>query len=232
LESPYLPENLLPANWFVEKETDTFLIAYKPPHLPTVPNRSSPSSLLTQLKKTGYLSLRTITRLDQEVSGWVLFAKGKEPQRDLTNLLPSMEKRYLALTLFPPNPEEGEVDLPIGEGRKGKMRVGKGKPSLTFYRTVREIPPHLAWVEVLPKTGRRHQIRLHLGAIGAPIVGDRTYLPYFLKQIGKPISLDPHLPLLHLFCTELALMSPEYSFRVIWEELTLWVKEEGLPRKK
>ena len=76
-------------------------------------------------------------------------------------------------------PAEFDIDLALGldETQPGRMRVFRrrgGKPSFTRFRTLEHFR-RFAWVECLPQTGRTHQLRVHLAAAGAPILGDRFY---------------------------------------------------------
>ncbi|MCX6349774.1 MAG: RNA pseudouridine synthase, partial [Candidatus Aureabacteria bacterium] len=118
-----------------------------------------------------------VHRLDRETSGAVIFAKTPEAHRFLNRRfeLRQVRKTYLALA-------EGDIGcdgtlrMPVREFGSGRMGVGRrgGKPSVTRYR-VKERLPGCTLLEVSPETGRRHQIRVHLYAIGHPVMGDPIY---------------------------------------------------------
>ncbi len=84
-----------------------------------------------------------------------------------------VHKEYLAVVAGD-LPDEGEVDLPIGEWKRGRVKIGEGRPARTRFR-VRWRAGGRTGVLAIPLTGRTHQIRAHLASLGAPIVGDPTY---------------------------------------------------------
>jgi RluA family pseudouridine synthase len=122
---------------------------------------------------------RIVHRIDKETSGVVLLAKTRDAMRALTAQFEGreVEKEYLALVRGSPLDDEGEVDLPIGSGgRTGKMRTGgrDAKPAQTRWKVVERFA-ELALLRVAPRTGRQHQIRVHLEAIGYPLAVDTVY---------------------------------------------------------
>ena len=109
----------------------------------------------------------------------LLVARGTEAASFLTRAFArrAVDKTYLALVKGAP-PDEGTIDLPIKlldtPSRVMMGPAADGLPAVTRYRVVRRFPAH-ALCEARPETGRQHQIRVHMAAIGHPIVGDKLY---------------------------------------------------------
>lgn len=127
-------------------------------------------------------------RLDRDTSGVMLFTKAKEANAEVGRLFQEhhAQKTYLAIvgTFGKPLPGEWVVDnfLARDKGKSGKMRSVKsgGDRALTSFRTLVQTKPSantagFALVEAKPRTGRMHQIRVHLSEGGSPIIGDLTY---------------------------------------------------------
>jgi 23S rRNA pseudouridine1911/1915/1917 synthase len=120
-----------------------------------------------------------VHRLDRDTSGVILVAKNDAAHNALARQLKErqIEKVYAALVEGTPSPAEGVIDAPITRDPRRRERmaiVDGGREAVTAYR-VDERFTGASLVEARPKTGRTHQIRVHLAAIGHPIVGDRVY---------------------------------------------------------
>jgi 23S rRNA pseudouridine1911/1915/1917 synthase len=115
-------------------------------------------------------------RLDTDTSGVLLFAKTKPAARAVNQNFARrrVRKRYVALIAGVPSPESGEIALGLREGHLRSDVAPDGKEAVTRYRTLERLGD-AALVELEPLTGRMHQLRVHLAAIGHPILGDRKY---------------------------------------------------------
>lgn len=134
-------------------------------------------SLIYELMRRYGPDVRLMHRLDKGASGLLVAAKNPVASGWLTPLFREhrMERRYLALVSG--SPREGEIDVPIViDGRKARAaRPGEdGLPARSEVRLL-ETRDGVALVEVQLFTGRTHQIRIHLAAVGAPIIGDPEY---------------------------------------------------------
>jgi RluA family pseudouridine synthase len=160
-------------------EDDALLVLDKPPNLLVLPDRFNnalPNLYTTLCEELG--SLFVVHRIDKETSGVILFAKTAEAHAQLNTQFEgrAVEKVYQAIVLGEPESRAGTIDLPLSESSAGTMKVDrkKGKESVTDYTVLEQFRGY-AWVELRPKTGRQHQIRVHLQAMGTPIVGDSLY---------------------------------------------------------
>ena len=123
-----------------------------------------------------------VHRLDMATSGILLFARGLEVQRRLGIAFAQREvhKRYVAVVHGCIDGEQGEIDLPLSadwpQRPRQKVDHEQGKPSLTRWRQLaHDTAGDTSRLSLEPVTGRSHQLRVHLLAIGHPIVGDRLY---------------------------------------------------------
>ncbi len=120
-----------------------------------------------------------VHRLDKDTSGLMVIAKTERARLDLIDQMKKREvhKVYLALVYGVPKPAEGLIEAPIGRhpvNRKKMAIVPNGREAQTRYR-VREVLDGYSLLEVEPITGRTHQIRVHMAAVGHAVVGDATY---------------------------------------------------------
>jgi len=122
-----------------------------------------------------------VHRLDKDTSGLILLAKNDAAHQQLQRQFKdrSVEKVYLALVDGRPPTPSGRIEAPIGRDPRHRKRMavvhaGKGREAITIYHTIESFSEH-SLLEVHPKTGRTHQIRVHLAFINCPVVGDREY---------------------------------------------------------
>lgn len=174
---------------------DWIIVVNKPAGVLSVPGRGDVAFLADLLRKQKAVAaeedLLVVHRLDRGASGVMVLARTTEAQRDLSAQwnARTVEKVYLALATGKIE-GSGEVDLPLSVDReKSKVRVDrkKGKPSLTRYRAIEHLGGQTL-LECLPLTGRLHQIRVHLAAIGHPLLVDSRY------GGGRRFMLSSHKP--------------------------------------
>lgn len=158
---------------------DDLVAVNKPEGVAAVPEyRGDHACLPWQVSQAlGGESVMPVHRLDKDVSGVILYARNAGAHRLLNQAFERREvrKTYRALVHGSPADDAATVDHPIRECGSGRMAVSpQGKPSVTTYRVTERLP-RFSLLDVHPLTGRRHQIRVHLYAIGHPIVGDARY---------------------------------------------------------
>lgn len=161
---------------------DAELVAVdKPAGVPTQPTAGRVGdSLVDQVSAWLGREAGLVHRLDRETSGVVVFGKTGQAVSALAAEFRESRahKRYLAVC-GPGLPEQGRVDLPLSKdpsrpGRWRASRLANGVQALTEFRRL-YAGPEYSLVELWPRTGRTHQLRAHLVAVGAPILGDTRY---------------------------------------------------------
>lgn len=183
---------------------DEHVLAFaKPSRVSFLADRRGDPSLWETLREA-LPGLRPLHRLDKGTSGVVLFAKSRACQTSLNRQFAahSLHKYYVAVVRGHPASKAGQIDLPLVKGRKNTYRIaanrsdirfqregergswsvdpaavllkGGGFASRTVFRLVTTHGTH-SLLCLMPRTGRTHQLRVHLGWIGHPILGDHLY---------------------------------------------------------
>ncbi len=183
LVRPPMNEPATPRSFGVLYEDDDVLAVYKPAGLPVHPTATYHRNTLSYLLRETYgdPAPQFAHRLDRETSGVVVCAKHAAAEVALKRRFERREvgKRYLAIVRGYP-PAKGVIDRPLGSALSGPhvcMAVREdGAPARTHYERV-DVRDGAALVRLRPESGRQHQLRVHLAAIGYPIVGDKLYGP-------------------------------------------------------
>ncbi len=123
---------------------------------------------------------RLIHRLDRDTSGVMVLGRTSKDAAALGKAFSGKEVRkvYWALVAGVPELKEGTIDAPLeklGVGREKMEASDDGKYAVTHYRVVETLLHTMCWVELMPVTGRTHQLRAHMAYIGHPIIGDGKY---------------------------------------------------------
>ncbi|HAV22202.1 MAG: hypothetical protein A2X67_00810 [Ignavibacteria bacterium GWA2_55_11] len=217
-------------------EDGHILALNKPSGLLVLPDRYDEAKanligLLTSAEPEMYV----VHRLDRETSGVIVLAKTKDAHASLNAQFEarSTSKVYHAVCKGEAEADEGIIDMPLSEHShvRGKMRpdMKNGKDSITSYRVLERFDGFVS-VEARPKTGRTHQIRVHLAQSGMPIVGDGMYgdgVPFKLSAIkrGYKEGEEPEKPLLERTALHAYLLT--FRHPASGEEMTL---EAPLPK--
>ena len=170
------------SNIEIVHQDDALLVINKPTLLLSVPGRAEDNKdcLVTRLQEHGYPEARIVHRLDWETSGLIVLARDADSHRELSRQFHDREteKAYIALCWGQPEADSGRIELPLRYDPPNKPRhivdFEQGKHALTFWRVTARCGD---WsrVELTPITGRSHQLRVHMLAIGHPLLGDRLY---------------------------------------------------------
>jgi tRNA pseudouridine32 synthase / 23S rRNA pseudouridine746 synthase len=190
-------------------------VADKPAGLLCVPGRGEDKQdCLSARVQALYPDALIVHRLDMATSGLCVFARGLDMQRRLGAAFERREvrKSYAAVVWGEPGADSGEIDLPLAADwpnrPRQKVDVTYGKPSLTrWWREGAGPGPGSTRLRLQPVTGRSHQLRVHLLAIGHPILGDSLYAPDHVAASA---------PRLLLHACQLELVHPAAGETVAW----------------
>ncbi|MCZ8257445.1 MAG: pseudouridine synthase [Polaromonas sp.] len=181
---------------------ESLLVLCKPSGLLSVPGRGEDKQdCLSARVQAAFPDALIVHRLDQATSGLMLMARGAAMQRALSRSFETREvsKRYFAVVSGHLLPSEGEdgwglIDLPIVVDWPNRplriINTERGKPSQTRWRVLsHDAAANTTRVELEPVTGRSHQLRVHLKALGHPILGDALYAPEAVQAAAPRLLL-------------------------------------------
>lgn len=203
---------------------DRFAVINKPPGLSLATPRAAPHEAARRLVASlpederavlAGRDLHLVHRLDEPTSGLVVVALDADEHRRLTAAFAGrrVTKVYLALVWGHPRPKVARIDQPMGPDRADRRRMkvdAEGRTAITD-RQVVAVAPHVALVALWPRTGRTHQLRVHLAAAGHPIVGDDLYggpRHRAVRDAKVCSALDPGRALLHAWRLDLPEVEP------------------------
>ena len=186
---------------------DEYLLAVdKPAELLSVPGRGDDKQdCMARRVQAEYPDAMVVHRLDMATSGLMLMARNPDIHSQLGKMFEKrqVDKLYVAIVDGQLENDEGEIDLPLitdwPNRPRQKIDYESGKPALTRYRLIDYNPDqNSSRVELLPHTGRTHQLRVHMQAIGHPIIGDRLYAdPSALKKSHRLALHSEYIGLTH-----------------------------------
>lgn len=199
---------------------ESLIVVNKPAGLLAVPGRGADKQdCLAGRVQAEFPDALIVHRLDMATSGLLLFARGVAMQRRLSHLFRErlVSKRYVAVVSGRLEPLSGEIDLPlVGDWPnrpRQKVDLANGKPSLTRYRLlVHDAVTDTTRVELEPVTGRTHQLRVHMAAIGHPILGDALYGGEAGGRVERLLLHASVLSFVHPLNAELLSMASEPPF--------------------
>ena len=184
------------SRWKILHEDEHLIVVDKPARFLTIPDRydkTKPSlvGVLSERREKVFIN----HRLDKDTSGLIIFTKSEEAHKVMSADFEAREldKHYLTIVHNTPQEEVGLIDLPIAP-KKGKgMAVSPdGKESFTKYKILESFGRY-SYLEVKILTGRQHQIRVHMKAIGCPVLCDKMYSDteaFYLSSIKRKMNIS------------------------------------------
>lgn len=145
---------------------------------------------------------RLVHRLDRDTSGVLLLGKGPEAAKRLAGAFARRQakKTYWAIVIGNPKPSAGQIDMALKKTgindfemmRPADPKDPRGEPAETAFATISRAAHRAAWMALRPFTGRTHQLRAHMAAIGHPILGDPKYGDEKSRELSGVLKLQLH----------------------------------------
>lgn len=186
------PSNTDPRVVYADAE---LMVVEKPSGLLSVPGRGEDKQdCMIQRLQSEWPGARIVHRLDRDTSGLLVVARNADSHRELSRQFQDREvgKRYIALALGHFQSEGGKITLPLRYDPPTKPRhvvdMEAGQPSLTEWQLLQQHNGY-ARVALIPHTGRSHQLRVHMQALGHPLLGDALYAPEKARPEGSRLCL-------------------------------------------
>jgi len=221
-------------------EDDDYVIINKPPGISSLEDRNDVVNILKLARKYN-AHCQLCHRLDKETSGVLILSKNQSAYKYMAQQFESrsIEKEYHAVSDGLHDFKELHLDKPLSILPKGTTKVDlrTGKRSLTIFNSMKAFKRHTL-INCKPKTGRMHQIRVHLAYLNAPITGDVNYggKPFYLSSIKRNYKISKfeteqpliHRMALHAYLVKLKLLTGDYKeviapypkdFRVLLNQL-------------
>jgi RluA family pseudouridine synthase len=229
-------------------EDDDLVAVSKPSGEAVIAERGRPpeACLWRRLEAQQGRRLWVVHRIDRDASGLVVFAANATAHRTLSLAFEHrrVRKTYLAFVAGAPGSERGTIDVPLHPARRGKSRParpgeqGRQEASSAYAveRTWRREEADVSLLEVCPRTGRRHQIRVHLRFLGTPLLFD----PLYARGLQPPGLDGAPCRRLALHARRLELPAPGGGGRVALEappppdleQLQVWLENEWASRTR
>lgn len=207
-------------------ENDDFIIINKPAGIPVQGTLESDKNTILHAvhkfdpKKYLLEELFLVHRLDKDTSGLMIIAKNPSSQKVFEQLFKNqkIQKTYKALCFYTPKKQEGKITFPIAPDISRKntyfaVTNNKSYPNQktaeTDYKVEKTLPHGACLIACFPKTGRTHQVRVHLLALNCPIIGDKTYAQ---NIYGHPYARSATRHLLHACELKFTFKGENYVF--------------------
>lgn len=184
---------------------DDMVIALNKPHGLAVQGGTKTTKHVDRLLSAwgeGMERPRLVHRLDRDTSGVLLLGKGPEAAKRLAGAFARRQakKTYWAIVIGTPKPTHGQIDLALKKTgindyemmRPAEPKDPKGEPAETAFATISRAAHRAAWMALRPFTGRTHQLRAHMAAIGHPILGDAKYGDEKSRELSGVLKLQLH----------------------------------------